>query len=670
MNWRANAERARDDAGNVAFEAARQPWSTWLVDQERPRGRIMLMLLIPVSLGFLLTDLRFEGPERNLYITLRSVYVVLLIAALVALYKAKTPAMVHGLCGLAAFGVALFCCVRYGLGHGAAGVPGHLATDVVVMLAIYMVPLHLLVQLLVALLISVASAYGYFVWQGVEGAAATLLAMTLLLAHVLGFGGSVALRSSLRKRYDALRDLHGHMQDLDRAEQALEHLAYYDPLTALPNRALLFDRLGQTVVRAERHGGRFALFYIDLDRFKFVNDTLGHQAGDALLREAARRMQVVLRKSDTLARLGGDEFTLIVEDVKSPHDLDAIAAKIIQAMQQVYVLEGREVFINASIGISLYPDDGRDVAALTRNADTAMYQAKQAGRGRFMFYAPVMNAENERRMQLEASLRRAGERGEFLLHYQPRTELATRRIKGFEALLRWQDPRNGLVAPAEFIPLAEETGLIVPIGYWVIEEACRQLAQWHALGHRDLGMSINLSARQFQDPGLVDRVACILTDLRLPPDCVEFELTESVLMDNAERSLEQLERLRALQVTIAIDDFGMGYSSLSYLKRFPIHALKIDRNFVSDLVTNPEDAAIVRAVLSLAEALRLQVIAEGIETEAQHAHLLAQGCPEGQGFLYGRPTGPAEALRALELDRRLRPAGRALRVVEPGAPAP
>jgi diguanylate cyclase (GGDEF)-like protein len=655
------------DSDNVAREAAEQSWPTWLVNQERVRGRILLALLIPVSIIFLLTDLRLEGPDRILFISMRAVYVILMLGALVALYRSSSPTVIRGWAGAGALGIAVFCCLRYGLGYGAGGSPGHLATDVVVMLALYMFPLQVVVQVIATGLVSLASLYGYVVWQGIEGAAVTLLVLTLVLAHTLGLGGSIALRRGLRQRYEALRELHAHMVELDKAESALERLAYYDPLTDLPNRALLLDRLQHLVARSERYGGRFALFYIDLDRFKFVNDTLGHAAGDALLREAASRMQALLRRSDTLARLGGDEFTLVVEDVRVLRDLDTVAAKIIEAMQQVFVIENREIFINASVGISVYPDDGIDVATLTRNADTAMYQAKQAGRGRFMFYAPAMNAENERRMRLEARLRRAVERQEFLLHFQPRTDLASRRIRSFEALLRWQDPHEGLIPPGEFVPLAEETGLIVPIGYWVIEAACRQLREWHDLGYGDLGMSINLSARQFQDPELTERVARTLAELHLPPDCVEFELTESILMSDADWSLGQLARLRALQVTIAVDDFGMGYSSLSYLKRFPIHALKIDRTFVSDVVNNPEDAAIVRAVISLAAALRLDVVAEGIETDAQHEFLLAESCREGQGYLYGRPARAAEALRMLELDRRARPVERSLRIVAPAS---
>jgi diguanylate cyclase (GGDEF)-like protein len=651
---------------NVAQQAATQTWPAWLIDQERSRARIMLMLLIPVSLTFLLTDLHMDAPERNLYLAMRLVYIALMITALVALFRAHSPVLIRNVLALAALSVALFMCVRYGLGHGASGVPGHLASDVVVILAIYMLPMPLAAQIVAATLVSLASAYGHIVWQGVHGGGAILLTATFLLTHALGLGGSLALRSSLRNRYEALRRLHGHMHDLDRAEAELERLAFYDPVTGLPNRSLFQDRLQLQIDRSQRQGNGFALFYIDLDRFKLVNDTLGHATGDLLLGEAAARMKETLRRSDTLARLSGDEFTLIVADARTERGLDVVATKIIESMQQAFVIDCREIFINASIGVSLYPDDGEDAATLIRNADTAMYRAKRAGRGRYVFYSPAMNAENKNRMRLESSLRRAIDRGEFLLHYQPRIDLQTRRINGFEALLRWQDPHEGLIPPGAFVPLAEDTGLIVPIGYWVIETACRQLRAWHDHGHPDLVMAINLSARQFQEPELVDRVAQTLSELDLPPDSVEFELTETILMEDAEWSLQQLKRLRALQTTISIDDFGVGYSSLSYLRRLPINALKIDRTFVADVPGNSEGEAIIRAVISLADALHLQVVAEGIETETQHDFLVAASCVQGQGFLYGRPSGAAEALRILEVNRRFASGNPKLRIIPPG----
>jgi diguanylate cyclase (GGDEF)-like protein len=606
-----------------------------------------------------------DAPERNLYLAMRMVYISFMVAALVALFRARSPALTRSALALAALSVALFMCVRYGLGHGASGIPGHLASDVVVMLAIYMLPMTLGVQIVAATLISLASAYGHIVWQGVHGGGAILLTATFLLTHALGLGGSLALRRSLRKSYEALRRLHGHMRDLDQAEAELERLAFYDPLTGLPNRSLFQDRLQLQIDHDQRRGNGFALFYIDLDRFKFVNDTLGHATGDAVLREAARRMKQVLRRSDTLARLSGDEFTLIVADARSDRGLDVIAAKIIEAMQKPFMVDFREIFINASIGICRYPEDGEDAATLTRNADTAMYRAKRSGRGRYAFYSPTMSAENKTRLRLESSLRRAVERQEFQLHFQPRIDLETRRINGFEALLRWHDPHQGMVQPDAFIPLAEETGLIVPIGYWVIDSACRQLRAWHDQGHRDLVMAINLSARQFQEPDLVDRVAQTLNELRLPPDSVEFEITETILMEDADWSLQQLDRLHALQARITIDDFGVGYSSLSYLKRLPINALKIDRSFVADVPGDDEGEAIIHAIISLAEALRLHVIAEGIETEAQHDFLMAASCRQGQGFAYGRPASAAEALRILEVNRHFPPGGTKLRIISP-----
>jgi diguanylate cyclase (GGDEF)-like protein len=426
-----------------------------------------------------------------------------------------------------------------------------------------------------------------------------------------------------------------------RNEEKLTQLAQYDVLTGLPNRMLFRDRLEQAVARARRERWRSALAFVDLDRFKEINDTLGHAAGDAMLRAVAQRLRACLREGDTVARLGGDEFTAILEDLQSSEDLPLLAQKMMAALEQPVAHDGQEFFATASIGFALYPDDGEDADALLAHADTAMYQAKGEGGNAFQHFVPDMAEAARGRVTLESGLRRALERGELELHYQPIFHLGEQRLSGAEALLRWRHPERGLVPPGEFIGVAEMTGLIVPIGAWVLREACGQAARWR-LARPDLRVGVNCSARQFRRAGLVETVRAALAESRLDASGLVLEITESLLMENPEGNRKVLDEIKALGVRVALDDFGTGYSSLAYLRRFPIDTLKIDRSFIRDLSTDPEDAKIVRAVIHLARDLRLAVTAEGIETPAQLDFVLAHGCEFGQGYLFGRPVPAAE----------------------------
>ena len=431
-------------------------------------------------------------------------------------------------------------------------------------------------------------------------------------------------------------------------ETKLERMAYYDPLTGLPNRALFRDRLEHEIELAQRGDDFVALMFIDLDRFKYVNDTLGHDVGDQLLIEAAKRIRTALRQSDTVARLGGDEFTVVLSAVKDIADPAYIADKLIEDLQRAYQIEGNEVYVGASIGLAIYPQDGADFLTLTKNADIAMYRAKQSGRGRYQCFTTEMDEQHTRRLAIEVGLRSALEYGQLHLQYQPKVAIGSRQVLGFEALLRWHHPELGEVSPGEFIPLAEDVGVIVPIGDWVMREACAQLKNWQAAGHPDLHVSVNLSARQFQYEGFVDDVRTIVNEQQLTPGTLEFELTEGLLMEDSERTSQLLQALRTLGINISIDDFGTGYSSLSYLKKFPIQSLKIDRSFVRDIATDPDDAAIVRAIVSMANHLRLDVVAEGVEDADQHEFLRKEGCTQGQGYLYARPLDPDQVMQFLD----------------------
>ena len=425
------------------------------------------------------------------------------------------------------------------------------------------------------------------------------------------------------------------------SEAQLERLAHYDPLTALPNRLLLTSRLEHAIQRAQRQQGRLAVLFIDLDRFKHVNDSLGHPTGDALLRAVAGRLGQRIRHEDTLARLGGDEFVVVLESLGRADEAGNVAQSLIDALAEPFQLEdGRPLYLGASIGISLYPEDGEEALQLLRNADTVMSQAKAQGRNSYRYYTASLTRAANRRLALESKLRRALEREEFVLHYQPQVAMADERIVGVEALVRWQDPEEGLIPPDRFIPLAEETGLIVPLGDWVMRQACRQMRQWRDAGLPPLTLAVNLSAQQFAQPGLAEQVAALLAETALPAGCLELELTESILMQHTAHGQASLDALRALGVALSIDDFGTGYSSLAYLKRLPIDKLKIDKSFVQGIPDDRNDAEIATTVIAMARNLRLRVLAEGVETSAQRDFLHAAGCDTYQGFLFSRPVPP------------------------------
>ncbi|MBC7996175.1 MAG: EAL domain-containing protein [Rhizobacter sp.] len=430
------------------------------------------------------------------------------------------------------------------------------------------------------------------------------------------------------------------------ADQRVTHMAHHDVLTGLPNRTLLTDRVDQAIARAHRSGKKVAVLFLDLDRFKNVNDSLGHSVGDQLLQAVAKRLTACLREEDTAARLGGDEFIVSLPDVADSAEAAYVAARILAELAKPFSVLGHQLPAEASIGIALCPDDGDSAHTLMRNADTAMYHAKESGRANYQFFSAHMNERVSRRLTTETNLRRALEHGEFTLHYQPLIELASGRIDGAEALVRWPQPDQRLVAPGEFIPVAEETGLIVPLGEWVLREACRQAQAWQAL-QPGLRIAVNLSARQFRQKNLVSMIEQALGDTGLAPHLLELELTEGMLMHHADETVRTLSQLDEMGVRLAIDDFGTGYSSLSYLKRFPIHTLKIDRSFMQDLSSGSDDAAIVTAIIALARSLNLQVTAEGVETDAQVVALRKLSCDLAQGFHFARPMPAAEFAQRL-----------------------
>lgn len=447
----------------------------------------------------------------------------------------------------------------------------------------------------------------------------------------------------------AVRSIGGVANDVTNfvtQQQRLTHLAHYDSLTALPNRLLFYERLSNAIALSRRNKRQLGVLFVDLDRFKNVNDTLGHIAGDELLRQVAGRLSGCLRESDTVGRLGGDEFGVILHDVEDGQLASVVARKIVDALGLPILLEGDDVFTTASIGITFFPDDADDLHTLLRNADAAMYRAKDMGRNNYQFYAAAMNDTARERLLLETDLRHALTRGEFVLHYQPKVSCSTGRIVGFEALIRWQHSQRGLVAPADFIALLEETGLIVQVGAWVLRTACFQAQAWRLAGLGSPAIAVNVSGRQLQSDLFLTEVLGALADSGLPASALELELTESVLMLNAESAVRTLGRLKASGVRLSVDDFGTGYSSLSYLKRFPLDSVKVDRSFVQDITADPDDASITRAVITMAHHLKLQVIAEGVETEGQLSLLLANRCDQIQGYYFSRPL-PADEVAVL-----------------------
>ncbi len=416
----------------------------------------------------------------------------------------------------------------------------------------------------------------------------------------------------------------------------ISRLARRDALTGLPNRTLLVDRVGAAIASAQRHQHKLAVIFLDLDRFKHVNDSLGHAVGDRLLRSVASRLTGAVRASDTVSRQGGDEFVILLSEVRHREDVVVAAGKIVAALAQPHQVDGQDLYVTASLGIAVYDEDGADVHTLIKNADVAMYYAKDHGRDNYQFFTPEMNARIVERQALEGNLRRAIERREFLLYYQPKVDLETGRMIGAEALIRWQHPVRGLLPPQRFVPVAEDSGLIVPIGQWVLHEACRQAREWQAAGLHPVPIAVNISALEFRSKNFLERVRRTLDETGLEPRFLELELTESVLMESVDETAEVLRELKAMGLRLAVDDFGTGYSSLSYLTQFPIDALKVDQSFVRDIA--PRDGSpIITAVISMGKSLNQRVIAEGVETWVQVEFLRAQQCEEAQGFHFGRP---------------------------------
>jgi len=433
-----------------------------------------------------------------------------------------------------------------------------------------------------------------------------------------------------------------------KADAQMIHSAEHDFLTGLPNRLLLNDRVGQAILLARRHGNKVAVLFLDLDGFKHINDSLGHTIGDNLLQSVAKRLLSCVRASDTVSRQGGDEFVVLLSEVEKTEDAAIAARRMLQAVAEAHAIDQHDLHVTTSIGVSVYPDDGLDAETLIKDADTAMYQAKEDRRQSYQFFTPAMNVRAVERQSIEESLGRALERQEFALHYQPKINLRTGKITGAEALIRWTHPTRGRVSPAQFIPVAEDCGLILPIGNWALCEACRQARAWLDAGLPLATIAVNISAIEFRNENFLEGVFAVLKDTGLDPRCLELELTESVLMKHAEATESILKALRSRGVQLAVDDFGTGYSSLSYLRRFSVDTLKIDQSFIRQITTTPHETTIVTAIISMGRSLKLRVVAEGVETQEELAFLQTHRCDEAQGYYFSRPVLPEQFAKLLE----------------------
>jgi diguanylate cyclase (GGDEF)-like protein len=468
------------------------------------------------------------------------------------------------------------------------------------------------------------------------------IAVTAMLLYVLLQWGFNFLQRSEETLQEEREHLERYRILADDSMKEMAHQARHDALTGLPNRLLFNEYLIQAIAQARSKRGKLAVIFLDLDRFKLINDTMGHNLGDQLLNNVAKRIRQTLRSGDTIARLGGDEFLVLLPEISEDQEAATISERILQVFTQPIILDGNEVYMSTSIGISLFPSDGSDMETLVKQADTAMYHAKEQGRNNYQFFTAGLNIKANERLSTENSLRKALVRGEFVLHYQPQVDFESGYIVGLEALIRWNSGEQGMVSPLSFIPIAEETGLIVPIGEWVLRTACTQNMTWQVQGYPLLRMAVNISARQFREPNFIKLVAGILQETGMAPQWLELEITESIAMENGDASVEMLNRFKSLGVRISIDDFGTGFSSLNYLRRMPIDTLKIDQSFIQDISTGENGEEVVSAIIQLAKNLRLKVIAEGVETHTQRSFLKDKMCDEMQGFLFSKAVTSGE----------------------------